>query len=628
VLVVDDNADMRHYVTGLLENDYAVTVAVDGAAALQLARADPPDLVLTDVMMPRLDGFDLLAALRTDPATLHVPVVMLSARSGEEAAAAGLEAGADDYLVKPFTARELRARVRANLELDRVRRVAGELARSRMLLDQAEALAHVGSWELDLSTGGLVASPEYRRIVGDLGEGGDDTPGLPLPSAVVHPDDRTQLRAAIEAAVREELPADVEVRLTRGDADERLVRVRGVLYRDAEGQPAGLRGSIQDVTEQRRAEVAIAAAVAVRESAAREHTIADELQRRLLPAAAPQASRLDVAAYYAAGVEGTQAGGDWYDVIGLGGGRTALVIGDVMGRGVRAAAVMGQLRATVRAYARLDLPPAPLLRLLDAAVADGPEPMIVTCVYAVFDPAAGRMTYGNAGHLPPLLTSPGRASRRLTVGDPPLGSGAYRGHIETLAVAPGARLTLYTDGLVEHRGSDLDVGIDRLAALLDAASVPVEGLPGMVVTDLLPHQPDDDVAVLVAEVAGTPHRSVLLPPTSGPTGVASARRAVAATLAEWGVTGEPADDALLLLSELVTNAVRYARAPIEARVRLDGTHIVLDVADGATELPVMRPLQPGAATGRGLHLVEMLAEQWGVRPTGGGKAVWCAIATA
>jgi anti-sigma regulatory factor (Ser/Thr protein kinase) len=103
---------------------------------------------------------------------------------------------------------------------------------------------------------------------------------------------------------------------------------------------------------------------------------------------------------------------------------------------------------------------------------------------------------------------------------------------------------------------------------------------------------------------------------------------VAATLAEWGVTGEPADDALLLLSELVTNAVRYARAPIEARVRLDGTHIVLDVADGATELPVMRPLQPGAATGRGLHLVEMLAEQWGVRPTGGGKAVWCAIATA
>src|SRR6185312_3879363 len=113
-----------------------------------LARADPPDLVLTDVMMPNLDGFGLLAALRADPATMHIPVVMLSARAGDEATAEGLEAGASDYLVKPFTARELVARVHANLELDRVRRLATELARSKELLDQAEQHAHVGSWQV------------------------------------------------------------------------------------------------------------------------------------------------------------------------------------------------------------------------------------------------------------------------------------------------------------------------------------------------------------------------------------------------------------------------------------------------------------------------------------------------
>src|SRR5206468_246666 len=166
IIVADDNADMRSYVSGLLADQYAVTPAVDGQQALELARAHPPDLILTDVMMPRLDGFGLLAALRADPATMHLPVVMLSARSGEEAAVVGLEAGADDYLVKPFSARELLARVRANLELDRVRRVADELHRSRALLDQAEELAHVGSWELDLRDGSVVGSAEFLRIVG------------------------------------------------------------------------------------------------------------------------------------------------------------------------------------------------------------------------------------------------------------------------------------------------------------------------------------------------------------------------------------------------------------------------------------------------------------------------------
>jgi CheY-like chemotaxis protein len=129
VLVADDNADMRHYVAALLTDLCEVVTAADGVEALALARSRAPDLVLTDVMMPNLDGFGLLAALRADPAIGPVPIIMLSARAGEEAAVEGLTSGADDYLVKPFSALELVARVRSNLELDRARREVSERER-------------------------------------------------------------------------------------------------------------------------------------------------------------------------------------------------------------------------------------------------------------------------------------------------------------------------------------------------------------------------------------------------------------------------------------------------------------------------------------------------------------------
>ena len=165
MLVVDDNADMRDYIASLLAGEYRVETAPDGAVALELARADPPELVVTDVMMPNLDGFGLLAALQADPATMGIPVIMVSARAGEEGTIEGLEAGADDYLIKPFAARELLARVHANLELDRVRRTRDELRRSGDLLDQAQRLARVGSWEIDLATERDDCVAEYLRQV-------------------------------------------------------------------------------------------------------------------------------------------------------------------------------------------------------------------------------------------------------------------------------------------------------------------------------------------------------------------------------------------------------------------------------------------------------------------------------
>jgi PAS domain S-box-containing protein len=481
-----------------------VLAAPDGAAALELATVDPPDLVLTDVMMPNLDGFGLLKALRAEAATMAIPVVMLSARAGEDGTVEGLEAGADDYLVKPFTARELRARVRSNLELDRVRRARDELDRSRSLLDQAQRLAGVGSWEVDMETGAVVASAQYLRM---LGVDDDEYRSLGRDSAseqFIHPDDRQRLRDALAAGLAG-TPLALEVRLLPRGGGEILARVIGEVVRDDSGTPRLLRGSVQDITRQREAELALAEATAQREAAAREHRIADELQRSLLPPRALDPDGLEVATYYRAGAEGTQVGGDWYDVIELPRGRVALVVGDVMGRGVHAAAVMGQLRAAVRAYAQLDLPPAQVLTLLDGVVQELDADQIVTCVHAIFDPQTDELCYATAGHLPPVVVAPdGTATTLDSAGGAPLGTGGGLTIEERKAtLATGALIALYTDGLVERRDEEITAGVTRLADQLAATSgSPITSIPAHLVEALVPGPPTDDIAILLARRTG------------------------------------------------------------------------------------------------------------------------------
>ncbi len=626
ILVVDDNADIRDYVTGLLEQDYVVETAVDGLDGLDRARQNVPDLVLTDVMMPRMDGFELLAALQEDPLTLGVPVVMLSARGGEEGLLAGLDAGADDYLVKPFAARELRARVRANLELDRARRVRRQLERSRSLLDQAQRLAHVGSWEIDLGTGRIDVSTEYLRIAGLTAA---EVAELTYPSSVdrlMHPADRAAVHDAFAEALQGS-EVSFEARQLRPDGEVVLLSVHAEALRDDEGRPQVLRGSVQDITERRAAEEALALAAANAEAAAREHTIADQLQRSLLPQPSVDLDHLEVATYYRAGVEGTQVGGDWYDVIELGAGRTALVVGDVMGRGVQAAAVMGQLRAALRAYARLDLPPADVLEFLDGIVRDLGENQIVTCLYAVFDPADRMLQLANAGHLPPILVGPDHEPQILWgAGDPPLGAGPMALTQLDVQLQADSLAMLYTDGLVERRGEDLELGVHALARLAGELEGHVSGLPERLVQALLPEGPDDDVAVLVARV-DPPEGADTLTERFDPTesAVITGRHLVAAHLTERAVVTTLVEDAVLATSELLTNAIVHGLGPIDLRLRTTGREVLLEVQDHATFLP--RKLRPTIDDehGRGLQIVAALARRWGVRPTDDGKSVWCVL---
>jgi PAS domain S-box-containing protein len=266
VLLADDNADMRDYVRRLLAGRYSVQAVGDGEAALQAALANPPDLVLSDVMMPGLDGLALTAALRADPRTALVPIVLLSARAGEEAQVEGLGTGADDYLTKPFSAREMLARVRGNLELGRARRQAA--GRERQLRAEAEAMRTrfetliehlpVGAGLFDAQGRVLAANEICHRFV----------PGSTLPSKDpqladrwigFHPDGR-RIEAADRAgsrALRGEVVHAQQLRFRDDEGVERWTEVSAIPVRDADGAVTGAVVVILDTDEARRAEAAL-----------------------------------------------------------------------------------------------------------------------------------------------------------------------------------------------------------------------------------------------------------------------------------------------------------------------------------------------------------------------------------
>ncbi|WP_435748126.1 SpoIIE family protein phosphatase [Nocardioides sp. SYSU DS0663] len=625
VLVVDDNADMRRHIADLLAQAYDVRSAVDGLDALRQMAVAVPDLVLTDVMMPELDGFGLLRRMQADPALMSVPVIMLSARAGEEGTVEGLEAGAVDYLVKPFSSRELLARVRVNLALDRAQRLRDALERSSALLDQAQRLARLGSWEIDLADLSLTGSATFLEMTGLTAVDLDRRAAADLLESLVHPDDLPGVLAKLSEAAGGKT-VEHELRIVLPSGDTRLFHAYGEPARGADGSRL-LRGSFQDVTEQRALQEQLVAAEAEREMAEQERRIAHDLQESLLPRTDPHVPALDVATYYRAGVVGTEVGGDWYDVIDLGAGRTAVVIGDVMGRGVRAAAVMGQLRAATRAFAKLDLPCTDVLEQLDPLVHDLAGDQIVTCVYAVVDAADLHLTYANAGHLPPLLARAGGAVEPLEAVGPPLGAGFYGQEATTVSLHADDVLLLYTDGLVERRGEDLQEGIGRLVATLARfADRPVAELLDKVVAGSHAEEVDDDVALVAAraraEVGGA---VVRLRVGGGPTAVRDVRRAVAAQVAAWGAPAERVDDAKLVISELVTNALIHARPPVDVHLRRLEDAVLMEVWDPALLRPRRRRTGGADEHGRGLGIVAALARDWGSRPSEAGKTVWALL---
>jgi anti-sigma regulatory factor (Ser/Thr protein kinase) len=361
-----------------------------------------------------------------------------------------------------------------------------------------------------------------------------------------------------------------------------------------------------------------------------EDRIADQLQASLMPAIELDPEGLDIAATYLPATKGTRVGGDWYDVIDLGAGRTALVVGDVMGRGVRAAAVMGQLRAMTLGYSRLDLPPSEVLTLLDSMVADLDHEQIVTCAYLIFDPVASTVTYANAGHPPPLLIRSTGGVDQLSGVSPPLGTRFSPPGDQELGVDRGDLIALYTDGLVERRGHEVVESASDLARIvseLRAGGGPIDELLGILIAELVVDDPEDDVALLLAQVRS--HPETMAPAAfdivGDATAVAAARRFTNRTLMDWEVSTETADVAALLVSEMVTNSIVHGRPPAQVRLRLRAHDLVIEVRDASRHLPRRRHPDRLDESGLGLQVVELLATRWGARHEAFGKVVWAVL---
>ncbi|MEV0989520.1 SpoIIE family protein phosphatase [Streptomyces sp. NPDC049949] len=360
----------------------------------------------------------------------------------------------------------------------------------------------------------------------------------------------------------------------------------------------------------------------------REHTMAVALQRSLLPRGVPEHSAVEVAHRYLAAQAGV--GGDWFDVIPLPGARVALVVGDVVGHGLHAAATMGRLRTAVYNFSTLDLPPDELLSHLDELVAhiDADEQEWqgitgATCLCAIYDPVSGQVTAATAGHPGPALVGPdGTVSFPEVPVSPPLGLGAGLPMETMTATLPeGSRLALFTDGLIENRDRDPDAGLAALRAALAGPARTPEETCTEVINAMLPARPSDDVALLVARTRRLdPARIAEWDVPPDPAAVSPVRNSCARRLSDWGLD-DIAFTTELILSELITNAIRYGTEPIRVRLLYDRS-LVCEVSDGSSTSPHLRRAEATDEGGRGLFLVAQFAERWGTRYTARGKIIW------
>ncbi|MEV3992205.1 SpoIIE family protein phosphatase [Streptomyces sp. NPDC049837] len=367
----------------------------------------------------------------------------------------------------------------------------------------------------------------------------------------------------------------------------------------------------------------------------REHQASLTLQRSLLPRETPRLTAVDVASRYLPADARAGVGGDWFDAIPLSGMRVALVVGDVAGQGLQAAATMGRLRTAVHTLAAMDLPPEEVLSHLDDLVSrtSGPaheeDPATAaTCLYAVYDPVSCHCTAARAGHPPPALLPPDGPPRLLDLpAGPPLGLGGLQPYEPATADLPeGSLLALYTDGLLkESRGfgdTDTDARTKQLLTALTGPEPSLERICDRVTATLLPDGPRDDVALLLARVHALPTDRVAsweLP--SDPSVVAEARSLTHHQLAEWGLTDLDFSTGLVV-SELVTNAVRYGgQGPVCLRLLRDGS-LICEVSDRSNTSPRIRRAATTEEGGRGLFLVAQFTKSWGARFMPQGKTVW------
>ncbi|MFF3763701.1 SpoIIE family protein phosphatase [Streptomyces sp. NPDC001922] len=370
----------------------------------------------------------------------------------------------------------------------------------------------------------------------------------------------------------------------------------------------------------------------------REHNAALMLQRSLLPHDLPKQSAVEAAYRYLPADAQAGVGGDWFDIIPLSGARVALVVGDVVGHGLHAAATMGRLRTAVHTLADLDMPPDELLAHLDDLVirlsneeeeamgdsAEGAGIGVIgaTCLYAIYDPVSRKFTVARAGHPSPAIAHLVEPVEFPAVpAGPPLGLGGLPFECAEMELAEGSVVAFYTNGLIEASDRDVDVGFERLLFALAHPDRPLEEICDTMVRTVLPDRPRDDVAFLIARTRALHDDDVASWDLSDdPAIVAEARHMTGRKLADWGLEAAVFTTELIV-SELVTNAVRYGTPPISLRIIRDRT-LICEVSDGTSTSPHLRRARSTDEGGRGLFLVAQCAQRWGTRYTAGGKTIW------
>jgi PAS domain S-box-containing protein len=763
VLVVDDNADLRLMLERLLAPHWTVRVASDGQEALELIAADAPDLVLSDVMMPRLDGIGLLDALRRDPATASIPVILLSARAGEQSAVSGLDAGADDYLVKPFSSVELVARVRANLQLARLREhevqwrsaVVATMTDGVAILDRAGNAVEINPafeqitgfaqadapyaaphpwWPAAEVSGGAEAARESSTALADAWRDGRAGATLQMSrrdgtaiwvaaslyrvhdprtgedmliltardvTAERYSEQRARTLARLTAQLAETVRADdvLGVALTELRLTWRGHRVLAA----SRGARGGLRvlcaDETQDATETQWSALAPSTARALQmlldggsphgvvqigddapapaadqepgaaltgigaavsgstviwlELAAprvlstddralfsvlcdyvgtalerarlfdEQQMVATTLQRSILGPVDQQLPR-GVAVRYRPAVRPLEVGGDWYDAIELADGRIGLVVGDCVGRGLKAAAVMGQLRSVTRALLLQAKEPSEVLTGLDAFARHLPGAGCATVFCALVDEGASTLSYSCAGHMPALLChADGTRELLEEARSLPLAVRDLPRPQLTVALPRDSVLVLYTDGLVERRDEHIDDGMGRLAvAAGHLQAAPVDVLCDFLLERLLESGAGDDDVALVAyrrPASGGAAFRATLPAKSN--AVASLRRDLRAWMIDAGAPDDSTEDLVLAVSEACANAVEHAYAFDSQRT----IEVVVSHRDGCVDVMIAddaawKPPHPDCAArqrGRGIPLIRALVDSLSIDTSDG-----------
>jgi serine phosphatase RsbU (regulator of sigma subunit)/FixJ family two-component response regulator/anti-sigma regulatory factor (Ser/Thr protein kinase) len=655
LLVDDDEASLRALSAVLEPLGQRLVSASSGEEALRRLLHEEFAAILLDVRMPGLDGLETARYINARARTRHTPIIFLTAHARDvEQVSGAYAAGAVDYVLKPFDPQILRSKVSVFVELHRERTERVREARARA---EAEAIATTASKLQGISDAALAhleledlvpeilvrARSVWNADAAALLLGDDDLPSMSLVwgdggmphSEWLADNGATGVLAPVMNGSLLHIP-----HLRRGQELPGVLATSGLRSLiaaplSAAGRPFGAlclgsreleRFGEEDLTVLELG--ASRAAIAIQHARSYEHEreLVEVLQHHLLPERLPEAPALTMAARYRTGERATQVGGDWYDAIVLPRGRIGLAIGDVVGHGVRAAALMGELRAALRAYA-LTAPdsPAEALRSLRSLVLSTHGPgMVATVLYLVVDPDGGRMRFASAGHLPPLLLTVDGTARLLELSSaPPLGvpeRSDFADREEELP--PGGTLLLYTDGLVERRGEPIDVGLQAFCEV--AASGP-HGLEQLC-SHILTHAPSgastrDDVALLAARRTEADHERLLVALPAEPESVPRARHGLERWLAGIGHPREDISALKLAVTEACANAVRHAYGPHEAgsfRVTAErqGEALVIEVADSGRWRR-----RRASGGGLGISLMESLVDRLDIERTAAGTTV-------